>query len=133
MAGVAMDDREFQTFFKQQFTPGGLLSFVFTTTNDFAGPFPDQFAMHVCDGSFAACYSDDAGTGAMLLLDLVGGTLTTADFITYGAALQGLPAPIVTPLPDTPAVPEPGTLMLLATGLSIAAVKRKRLMRARSA
>ena len=131
MTGVAMDDREFQAFFNQQFTPGGLLSFVLTTTNDFAGPFPDQFAMYVCDGTFAACYSDDAGTAAMLLLDLAGGTLTVADFVTHGAAMQGLPAPIVTPLPDTPTVPEPGTLILLGTGLAIAAGRRKRLTRAR--
>lgn len=40
-------------------------------------------------GDLATCYSDDA-SGAMLLLDLAGGTLSPSSFVLFGAAAQNL-------------------------------------------
>jgi hypothetical protein len=96
------------------------------TTNSFSGGVPDQFAMYVCDVLITTCYSDDA-TGAMLLLDLSGGTLSASKFLTFGASLQGLSAPIVTEaVSQFPEVPEPGTMLLVGSGLAVVIGRRQR-------
>lgn len=119
-SGVALQDLDpTAAFFTQQFNPGLSLSFLLTTTNSFAGGFPDQFAMFLCDGSFSTCYSDDA-TGAILLLDLGGVSLSPSNFVLFGASLQNLDAPVVT------AVPEPGTLLLLGSGLTVVVARRRK-------
>src|SRR6266487_3238302 len=110
-------------FFTQQFNPGSSLSFVLTSTNNFGGGVPDQFAMAMCDAGLTTCYSDDA-SGAVLLLDFSGGSLFPASFVTFGASLQDLAAPVVTVVADNSQIPEPGTLLLLGGGLAGAAVRR---------
>jgi len=114
-------------FFTQQFNPGSSLSFTMTTSNNFSGSgIPDQFAMYLCDGGLTTCYSDDA-TGALLLLDLSGGSLPASRFVTFAAGLQGLDAPIVIEVvSQVPDVPEPGTLLLLGSGVIGAMAKRRR-------
>ena len=127
-AGVTLQDIDpTAAFFTQQFTPGTSLSFLLTTTNGFLGGVPDQFAMYVCDGTLTTCYSDDA-TGAMLLVDLSGGSLSTSSFVTFGAGLQGLEGPVVREaIQQVPDVPESGTLLLLGIGLTaVAAMRRAR-------
>jgi hypothetical protein len=117
---VTLEDLDFQIFFTQQFNAGSMLSFVLSATNNFASGTPDQFAMYLCDSSLGACYSDDLATGAMLLLDLTGGSLSPASFILNSAGDQGLSAPVVS------AVPEPGTLILLSGGLAALVARRIR-------
>jgi hypothetical protein len=120
-SGVVLQDLDpTAAFFTQQFSPGSSLSFVLAPTNIFAGGVPDQFAMFLCDGSLGTCYSDDA-TGAMLLLDLTGGSLSASSFVRFGASLQTLEAPIVSAI----AVPEPVTLLLLAGGLAGMVARRR--------
>jgi hypothetical protein len=114
-SGVTLDDVDVAALFTQQFEAGSLLSFVLTSTNNYAGPVPDQFAMYLCDATISTCYSDD-GSGALLLLDLVGGPLSPTSFVRVGASGEGLDPPTVTAVP----VPEPGTLLMLFMGLSAA-------------
>ena len=108
-------------FFLQQFDPGATLSFELDATNNFTGPVPDQFAFFVCTADFSACYSDD-NSAALLLLDLVGGTLSPGSFVLFGASQDGLPPPVVT----AAAVPEPGTMLLFAAVAAVAAGRRRR-------
>ena len=124
-SGVTLDDVDFVALFTQQFEAGSMLSFRLTSTNNSTGLVPDQFALYLCDATIS-CYSDDA-SGALLLLDLVGGTLSPSSFVRFGASAEGLDAPTVTEVP----VPEPGTLLLLFAGGVSAAVRFRRLARPR--
>ena len=114
---VVLEDIDFAVSFLQNFTAGSTLSFQLTATNAFAGGTPDQFSMFLCDATFT-CHSDDA-TGALLLLDLTGGALTTGNFTLFGASAIGLDAPSVT------AVPEPGSVLLLGTALAFVGWHRR--------
>lgn len=116
-SGVTLDDVDVAALFTQQFEAGSSLSFVLTSTNNYTGPVPDQFAMYLCDATISTCYSDD-GSGALLLLDLVGGPLSAASFVRFGASGEGLDPPTVTAAAVP--VPEPEMLLMLFTGLSAA-------------
>ena len=122
--GVTLEDVDAAAFFTQQFEPGATLSFVLTSTNNYSGFVPDQFALYLCDATISICYSDD-GSAALLLLDLVGGTLSPSNFVRFGASVEGLDAPTVALVP----VPEPGTLLLLVSGGLFVAVRVRGLVR----
>jgi hypothetical protein len=111
---IAMDDSGFSALFEQQINIGTSLSFVLATTDNFAGGTPDAFAMFLCDSTVSTCYSDDAVSGAMLILNLTGGAVTPSSFILNGASDQDLPAPVVTAGVTTP---EPTSFLLLGFGL----------------
>ena len=115
-SGIAMDDSGFSALFEQQINVGSSLSFVLDTTNNFAGGTPDTFAMFLCDSTVSTCYSDDAASGAMLILNLTGGAVTPSSFILNGASDQGLPAPVVT---AAVTAPEPTSLLLIGFALAL--------------
>ncbi len=125
-SGVAMDDSGFAALFAQQITVGSGLSFTLNISNIFAGGTPDALAMYLCDAALSSCYSNDSSSGAMLVLNLTGGTLSPSSFILTGADDQGLLAPVVT-IPGT-SVPEPSSSLLLLIGLAgaFAAIKLRR-------
>jgi len=118
-SSISMTDADFSESFDEQFTVGSSLSFQLTTTNVFASGAmtPDNFSFLICDPTFSTCYSDD-GSGALLSLNLVGGTLSpTTSFSLFGASAQGLPAPVVTVASGTTTAPEPSSLLLLLGGI----------------
>jgi hypothetical protein len=124
-SGIALDDSGFSALFEQQFTAGSSLSFLLNTSDVFAGGTPDAFAMYVCNSDVSVCYSDDMSTGALLVLNLTGGTLTPSGFVLNGASDQNLPAPVVTVATSSTAAPEPSSLLLIGCGLlGFAAVKK---------
>lgn len=122
--GVTLADLDFQAFFSQQFNPGTTLSFAVDTTNNLAAgaSTPDAFAVYLCATDFSACYSDDAATGALALLNLAGSPLTAGSVTLNGASAEGLSAPVVTL--GSPAVPEPSGAWLLAGVLVLLAAAR---------
>jgi PEP-CTERM motif len=117
-SAIAMDDSGFSALFEQQINVGSSLSFVLNTSDNFAGGTPDAFAMYLCDATLSTCYSDDALSGAMLILNLTGGTVTPSGFILNGASDQDLPAPVVTGV----TAPEPTSILLLGFGLALLAL-----------
>lgn len=124
-SGISLNDSGFSALFSQQFDSGSSLSFLLNTTNAFTSGTPDAFAMYVCNSDVSACYSDDASTGAVLVLNLTGSALTPGSFTLNGASDQDLPAPVVTVATGTGTgtgtgnsnVPEPSILLLVVCGL----------------
>lgn len=112
---VSMDDSGGTALFDEEFNPGSTISFVLTTTNNFAGVTPDAFSMYVCDTSLNCTSDDPSGAGEVLMLNLTGGTLSPSSFALYPASAQGLPAPVVTT--ETKGVPEPSGILLLGLGI----------------
>lgn len=111
--------------FTEGFTPGTVLSYLVTTTTNFAGGTPDSFVFWLLDAATGLPVPtlDPLGTDALLAMTL-GGSPPTVE--TFGAdttrtSLE-LPAPHVAPVS---AVPEPGTLVLIGTGLMVALLRQR--------
>ena len=78
--------------------------------------------MYICDANIVSCYSDDA-SGALLLLNIVGGTISPSSFELFGASVEGLDAPTVTTtVPDQPAT---WALVLVAAVPFVALARRR--------
>lgn len=113
---IAMDDSGGLALFSQDVNLGSSLSFLLSTSNNFAGTTPDGFVMALCATDFSSCYSDDAD-GSLLLLPLDGTTLSSASFTLTGASAQDLPAPVVTAGSGMTPVPEPSGLILMGCSM----------------
>ena len=111
---VVLKDSDFFNSFAERFTVGTSLSFVVElTTNVDAGGTPDTFAFSLLDSTGTPLPTDDPSFGDTLLSVFIDSG--SPPVFTFGSQTFDVRAPALgTP---TAPVPEPGTLVVLATGV----------------
>lgn len=131
MAGtVTLTDSSFFNSFAELFTVGSSLSFqVDLTTNVDAGGTPDAFAFSILDNGVSIATLDPLGADTLLSVDIDSADPAILGFATDPSRTTvSLDAPVIGAPPSS--VPEPGTLLLVITGLAGAVgVGRRRLMK----
>ncbi len=117
---ATLTDSSFFNAIVQAFTPGGHLRFDVTlgTAID-AGGTPDEFSFAILDGQGNELPTADPA-GAFIVLDLDSEQPRVQTFAAAGG-YSAMGTPIVT-FDVAPAVPEPGSLALLAVGLGAVAL-----------
>jgi hypothetical protein len=110
------DSANFSNEFFQAFTPGTALGFDVVATTNSDGLFGDTFSIAILDGSLANLPT--TGFGDTLLAAALRPTLTVSAIQRFSTTSP--PGVGVTADP----IPEPGTLLLLGTGV-VAAVRRR--------
>ncbi|MEQ1870778.1 MAG: NF038129 family PEP-CTERM protein [Vicinamibacterales bacterium] len=117
---LTLSDSGFVNEFYQQFTPGGLLSFLVTLTPPAAiGATPDNFSFAILQGQPPAGILTAGPFNELLSVDITSTSLSIGNVSTYASTD---PAGVV--VTATP-VPEPTSMLLLGSGL-IAAIARRR-------
>jgi hypothetical protein len=117
--GISLtDSTDFLNVFGQSFQAGSEVSFLLSLTTNVVSPTPDQFALAILDpsGNFLPS-SDPTGSGSLLTFNVDSPTLTPniySDLVTVTAP-----------------VPEPSSLLLVATGLLAIALLCRRQKSAR--
>jgi hypothetical protein len=122
---ISITDSSFFNQFIQEFTPGNQLDFhLALTTNLDAGGVPDQFTFAILDSSGSELPTESF-FNVFVEIDIDSSNpavLTFASNPTQSPIAGGPPidiaAPTATPS-GTPSIPEPGSLALLATAVSV--------------
>jgi predicted outer membrane repeat protein len=121
LSGITITDSGFLNEFRQSFNPGGLLSFTLSlTTNADSGSTPDEFSVAILDRNGAELPTLSAllyGTSVILIADLTGDETRLMPFASDPHSPIAFAAPDLS-APAGSAVPEPGTWMLLASGIA---------------
>ncbi len=121
---LEMDD--IANFFNEltpSFTAGTVLNFAITTTNigPPSGSAPDELSFFLLDRNGNVLTTSDRVADAFFYLYITG---AHPDIQTFGGS--GVGAPILTSSAPPAAAPEPGTLVMLAIGFGLAALRRLR-------
>jgi hypothetical protein len=121
---LEMDD--IANFFNEvtpSFTAGTALHFTIATTNigPPSGSAPDELSFFLLDSSQNVLTTSDTVADAFFYLDITGAQPNIQTF-----SGSGVGAPILTSGAPPAAAPEPGTLIMLAMGLGLAALRRSR-------
>lgn len=124
--GVSLTDAGFFNDFYQQFTPGASLSFLVSSTANFAGGTPDQFSFSILQGAFPMNLPTTDpifGRNALLAFDINAALLGLGDVQTFQTTDPSGVTVTVSAVP-TP-VPEPATLLLVTAGLATLGARRR--------
>lgn len=120
-AGITITDSAFFNAFTGQFTPGNQLRFLLRLTTAVEQPQPDQFSFAILDS--LGFEIPTQGFGPLLVIDINAPAPVVQTFTTDpatpplagGDPIQMGPPEVQSPVP----IPEPGTVVLLATGLLV--------------
>lgn len=121
---LEMDD--IANFFNEvtpSFTAGTALHFTIATSNigPPSGNAPDELSLFLLDTSQNVLTTSDAVADAFFYVDITGAQPGIQTF-----SGSGVGAPILTSSAPPASAPEPGTLIMLAAGLGLAALRRLR-------
>lgn len=110
------DNANFFNEFFQAFTPGAALGFDVTLTTNADPVSPDAFTFSILDGNLLNLTT--TGLGDSLLLANISPSLSVSTIQTFSTT-----SPVGVTV-DASAIPEPGTLLLLGTGI-LACIRRR--------
>ncbi len=126
---ISITDSQFLNEFTQSFVPGSTLSFELMLTNHVeSGPQPDEFSFFILDSTFTPIPTLDPVTGrdAFIVIDIDSSNPVVQ---SYGSDPSIPPAggggPITIAAPEIVNCPEPGSLTLLVSGVSLLAVSQR--------
>ena len=126
---VMLSDTDFFNELLQPITFGSSLSFVLDLTTHFSGSgLPDALSFFILNSAATGSLvttTEPSGSNALFQIDLVGPPTGIEPIVFSATTPIGAPVPVVLTAPGA-AVPEPGSLVLMATGVVLIAWHARR-------